>query len=111
VKSCLEGLCSNCGVDSLKICLEELISNQLVQWKSIGYEVLGKTSDERDKKAQKLEYHESHPIIMLEYLKPHLKEFILHNYIAQWQEMQFKQCLENPPSNTILSCVDFSKIT
>lgn len=108
-ESCLEGLCSNCGIDNLKICLEELISNQLVQWKSIGYEVLGKTNDKRDKKAQKLEYHESHPIILLEHLKPHPKEFILHNYIAQWQEMQFRQCLENPPSNTIFSYVDFSK--
>jgi hypothetical protein len=66
----------------LKICLEEHISNQLVQWNSIGYEVVGKTGDGRDKKAQKLEYHESHPIALLEYLKPHLKELILHNYIA-----------------------------
>ncbi len=48
-KSCLEGLCSNYGVDSLKICPKELISNQLVQWKSIGYEVVGKTGDGRDK--------------------------------------------------------------
>jgi predicted NACHT family NTPase len=81
-KSCLESLCSNYQVDNLKICLKELISNQLVQWKSIGYEVVGKTSDGKDKKAQKLKYHESHPIVMLEYLKPHHKEFILHNYIT-----------------------------
>ncbi len=81
-KSCLEGLCSNYGVNNLKICPEELNSNQLAPWKNIGYEVVGKTSDGRDKKAQKLEYHESHPIALLEYMKPHLKEFILHNYIA-----------------------------
>jgi hypothetical protein len=80
-KGCLEGLCPSCGVDNLKICLEEFISNQLVQWKNTRYEVVGKTSDGKDKKAQKLEYHESHPIILLEYLKPHFKEFILHNYI------------------------------
>ncbi len=79
----------------------------MVEWKSIGYEVVGKIGDGRDKKAQELEYHESHPIVLLEYLKPHFKEFILHNYIAQWQEIQFKQCLENQPSNIILSCVDF----
>jgi hypothetical protein len=61
---------------------KELISSQLVHWKSIGYEVVGKTNDGRDKEAQKLEYHESHHVALLEYLKPHLKEFILHNYIA-----------------------------
>jgi hypothetical protein len=81
-KSCLEGLCSNYGVDNLKVCLKELNPSQLVQWKNIKYEVVGKTNDGRDKKARKLEYHESHPIVLLEYLKPHLKEFTLHNYIA-----------------------------
>jgi hypothetical protein len=61
---------------------KELIPSQLVHWKNIGYEVVGKTDNWRDKKAKKLEYHESHHVALLEYLKPHLKEFILHNYIA-----------------------------
>ncbi len=71
----------------MKVCPTELISNQLVQWKNIKYEVVGKTDDGKDKKPHTLEYHESHHVTLLEYLKPHLKEFILHNYITQWQEM------------------------
>jgi hypothetical protein len=50
-KSCLEGLCSNYGVDNLHICPKELISSQSVQWKNIGYEVVGNTDDGRDNKA------------------------------------------------------------
>ncbi len=66
----------------MHICPKELISIQLFQWKNIGYEVVGNIDDGRDKKAYKLEYHESHLVALLEYLKPHLKEFILHNYIV-----------------------------
>jgi hypothetical protein len=73
-----------------KVYLKELVSNKLVQWKSIGYEVLKKTDDGRDKKVQKLEYHESQPKALLDYLKSRLKEFVLHNYVVKWQETQFE---------------------
>ncbi len=46
---------------------------------------------------------------MLEYLYPHLKEFVLHNYVSRWQDLQFRKCLKNLHPKTILSCVDFSK--
>jgi len=46
---------------------------------------------------------------LLQYFTPHLKEFILHNYVSKWQDFQFCECLENLAHDTMFSCVDFSK--
>jgi hypothetical protein len=39
----------------------------LIEWKNIGYEVIGKTYEGRNKKAQKLEYHQIVAKELLEY--------------------------------------------
>jgi hypothetical protein len=46
---------------------------------------------------------------LLEYIYPHLKEFVLHNYVSRWQDLKFKECLKNLPLEIVLACVDFSK--
>ncbi len=89
VKSCLQGNYLKCGVKNLKICPRELQCDKLINWKSIGYEMVGKIDDGKDKKAQKVEYHETQPQELLQYLTPCLKEFILHNYVYRWQDLQF----------------------
>jgi YesN/AraC family two-component response regulator len=43
----------------LKIFPEELQFDKLINWKSIGYEMVGKANDGKEKKAQKVEYHET----------------------------------------------------
>ncbi len=48
---CLEGDCLDCEINNFKICLEELQSPKLIQWKSIGYKVVGHIDDGREKKA------------------------------------------------------------
>jgi hypothetical protein len=98
-----------CGVTTFKICPRELQFDKLIEQKSIRYEVVGKINEGGEKKAQKLEYHLIMLKELLEFLYPHLKEFVLHNYVSRWQDLQFKKCLENFHHKTILSCVDFTE--
>jgi hypothetical protein len=83
----------------------------LIKWKSIGYEVVGKTNEGREKKAHKLKYHLTLSRVLLENLYPCFLKKLLHNYVSRWHDLQFKECLENLPPKTILSYVDFSKNT
>jgi hypothetical protein len=70
--------------------------------------VVGHIDDRRKKKVQKLEYCETQPAKLLEYLSPCFKEFVLRNYVSRWQDLQFRECLKNIPFDTMLSYVDFS---
>jgi hypothetical protein len=58
----------------------------LISWRSIGYEVVGHIEDGKEKKASKLEYHKTPPLDLINYLKPCLKEYVFHNYMARWQD-------------------------
>jgi len=87
-RPCLLGECQNYGINTLRICLEEVRSQSLISWKSIGYEVVGHTKDGKEK-ALKLKYHETPPSNLINYLKPCLKEFVFHNYMARWWDTQF----------------------
>ncbi len=44
-KDCLSSDCVNHGVKSLTLCPNELQSNALIQWHSIGYEVVGRIEE------------------------------------------------------------------
>jgi hypothetical protein len=82
-------------------------SNALIQWSSIGFEVVGHTEEGKEKKASKVEFHETPPIELISYLKLQLKMFILHNFLARWQDVQFKELLETMLEGVVISCVDF----
>jgi hypothetical protein len=105
-KRCPEGECLECGVTTFKVCPRELQYDKLIEWKSVRYEV-GKIDEGRNKKDQKLEYHLTLPRELLKYLYPCLKEFVLHNYVSRWQNLQFKEYVENLPLKIVFSCVDF----
>jgi hypothetical protein len=92
-----------------KLCPFELEIDRTIHWRNIGYEVVGHNEDGRDKKASRVEYHDTHPSELFEYLKPCLKDFVFHNFISRWQDIQFKDSLINVPKDTIISCVDFSE--
>jgi hypothetical protein len=64
----------------------ELTSEKLVSWKSIGYKLIGCTEEGVPRKAATLEYRETTPCELIEYLKPKLQSFVLHNYVATWQD-------------------------
>ncbi len=84
-------------------------SERLGTWCKISYVVIGKTSSGRDKKVSRVEYCESKPSELIDYLKPRLQEFVLHNFTSKWQEKEFKSYVPNLPPNTMLSCIDFSE--
>jgi len=47
----------------------------------------------------------------LQYLTPSLKEFILHNYVYRWQDLQFQECLENLAHDIVLFVLIYLRIT
>jgi hypothetical protein len=108
-KQCLLGDCCNCGVDSFKICLEAVQFDKLVSWKSIGYEVVGFINEGKEKKASKLEYKETLAHDFIQYMKPRLKEFVLHNYITRWQDSRFRKVLSNVSDDMVIFCINFSE--
>ncbi len=54
VKRCLEGECLECGITTFNIYPWGLQYDKLIEWKSIGYEVVGKIDEGRDNKVKKL---------------------------------------------------------
>jgi hypothetical protein len=95
--------CTDCGLELLKLCTLELGSNKLVKWKRIGYKVVRTTEDGVPRKAVTLEYQETPARELVEYLKPKLTVFVLHNHVASWQDYQFKELFSSVPRNTLIS--------
>jgi hypothetical protein len=102
------GQCHNCGVDIFKVCPKEFQSKKLIFWKSIRYEVVGFAEEGKEKKASKMEYNETPPCDLIQYLKPCLKELVLHNYVTCWQDVQCKEVLNIVSDDMVISCIDFS---
>jgi hypothetical protein len=92
-----------------RMLLFEMSSEKLVKWKSIGYKVVGTTEEGNQRKASTLEYQETTPRELIQYVKPKLQAFLLHNYVASWQDFQFREFFSSVPPNTLVSCVDFSE--
>ena len=108
-QDCLLGTFRNCGVKLLCFCPIELTCEQPVKWKRYGYKVVGTIVEGHPRKATILEYRETKPSELIDYLKPKLQAFVLHNYISSWQDFQFKELFTSVPSDTLISCVDFSE--
>ncbi len=61
----------------------------------------------KEKKTSKVEYNETPPRDLIQYLKLCLNEFVLHNYIAHWQDVRFKKVLNTVSNDMVISCIDF----
>lgn len=109
--SCLTSKCNECGLDQLLTCpLEEDKSNALtMQWKCYEKVVHGKTRQGKDRMVLRLQYKTTTARMFLDYLRPKFRAFIVHNYIAKWQEEQYKISLDTFPPDSILSAVDFAE--
>jgi hypothetical protein len=68
-RDCLLGKCLDCGVKLLWICPLEPTFEKLIKWKSIGYKVVGTTDEGNPRKASTLEYRETIPSELFDYLK------------------------------------------
>jgi hypothetical protein len=71
--------------------------------------VVGTTEDGNQRKALTLQYRETLAGEFFQYLRPKLESFILHNYVASWQDFQFKELFDSVAQQTLISCVDFSE--
>ncbi len=40
-------------------------------------------------------------------LKPQLGDFIMHNYVSQWQEKEFRNYLQHIHEDIVVSCADY----
>ncbi len=74
---------------------------------SVELVVHGKTWARKDNKVLQLQYKETTTKVFLDYLRPNLKMFMLHNFVSKFQEEQYNICLNTFPPTSILLVVDF----
>jgi hypothetical protein len=111
-RECLMGECDVCGVErKLLFCpskvdpeLEDIISWCRFQRVEIGQDNEGKPIK------QVREVHvQTSPVELVLYLKPISQRFLLHNYVAHWQDEQAKMAMQSLRKGVILSHIDFSE--
>lgn len=109
-RECIFGECDACGIELLRVCPfeEQGDSNRKLQWKRFEMVDVLTTKGEQRKKLQ-LVYKETTSDEFLAYFNPKLQLFVQHSFIARWEDSQFRQCLENFQSDTIVSVVDFAE--
>jgi hypothetical protein len=107
-RDCLFGNCVNCGVDFLPLCPieEEGSSSSLVKWKHFAMETITTKTGLQRKKLQ-LVYEETTSDKLVSYLKPKLKTFVRHNFVAKWEDEQFRTCLASFSDDTMVSVIDY----
>jgi hypothetical protein len=86
-----------------------MLSNALVDWKCLGYEIVEFSEDGKPKKASIYEYKRIKLGELIQHLKSCLQDFIVCNYIAAWQDLQFKELFASVSHDSIISCLDFSE--
>ena len=107
---CLMGSCSQCGVDSLQLCPnEEANAAFKLKWRCFSYEVVGVNDDGEPRKRIQEVFMETSCVEFIDYLKPKLKEFVRHNFVARWQDVQCRVSMKELPADAILSHVDFAE--
>lgn len=71
--------------------------------------VAGMTKKGEQRTALRLEYKETNPRAFLAFAKPKIAQFVLHQFVARWQDAAFKGCLENLQEGEIMSLIDFAE--
>ncbi len=94
------------GLTNLCFAPIETSIERLVQWRYIRYAAIGRNNVGQEKKVSMVEYKDTPPNELITYLKPQLGDFIVHNYVSQWQEKEFKYYLQHILQDTIMSCID-----
>ena len=106
---CLMETCPLCGIHKLRVFSSELSTETLIKWRRVAYIEVEKTRADLVKKVPQLQYMETPPRALIDYLKLKLVEYIVLNFISKWQEKEFKSTLSKLMPNTILSCIDFNQ--
>jgi hypothetical protein len=78
---------------------EERSYGHLVNWNHFSLEKIV-TKKREEKKKLTLVYRYASSTNFIQYLKPKLQDFVRHNFVAHWQDIQFKNCLKGFSSDT-----------
>ena len=92
---CLLGSCADCGMKLLPICNNKVenLNGMLIEWWRFALE---QTTSRKGKVSKKLAlvYKKTFPNVLLEYMRLKLQHFVKHNFVAKWQDSQFKTCIK-----------------
>ena len=107
---CLFGECQDCGIKFLPTCEDEMdgVGDRLVEWRRFAKE---ECHTKTGKVVQKLAlvYKKTLPEDLIEYMKPKLQHFVTHNFVARWEDKQFKACIKGFGRDSVISVVDFAE--
>jgi hypothetical protein len=81
-RGCIMGDYLRCKIELLDIYPHELTTERHTQCHNIGHEMVGKSANGQDKKISKVIYNDTTPLELIQYLKPRLSKFVVHNFIV-----------------------------
>jgi hypothetical protein len=79
----------------------------LVSWRCFQQKLIGVGEDGIPKKRIKKCFKETSTFTFIDYLRSNLQRFVTNNFIAMWEDVQFRLSMDSLPTNTILSPIDF----
>jgi hypothetical protein len=106
---CLMGLCTECGVSKLQFCQYELRPPEqfVLNWKCFKKTFVGQGEDGQPKKKIREVFKKTSVPEFLDYFLSNLAKFVIHNYVARWQDSQCQNAMSDLPADMILSHIDF----
>ncbi|KAG0572176.1 hypothetical protein KC19_VG074600 [Ceratodon purpureus] len=108
---CVKGQCNTCGFHLLPICEAELEpeSNKSMTWRRFEMIQAGESRSGDPRTVIRLEYKVTNPWSFLAYTKPKILQFVLHQFVAKWQDTQFKKSLDVLKDGEVMSLIDFAE--
>lgn len=107
---CIKGYYNNCGISKLQFYLREMDPNNemLDPWKRFENVYVGQSDDGGDRHVTWLQCKMTPPYEFVAYIKPKLTKFVVHNFKAKWQDVEFKSCLDNLTKDQIVIIINFA---
>ncbi len=79
------GDCISCGIETSKVSpIKQTKNIKIVQWRWYAKVVVGQKDNGEDRKVAQLQYMDTRTLELLEYLHSKLKDFVTHNFVAEW---------------------------
>jgi hypothetical protein len=109
--ACIKGLHQRCGFKLFPIYPKEASDQnpQLVAWCCFEKVFVGQTRNGKCKEVIQLESKLTSSKEFLLYAIPKVKDFIIHNFIACWQDKEYKKCVPHLREGEMVSLVDHAK--
>jgi hypothetical protein len=80
-----------------------------MNWRRFEKAVAGKTKTGETKMVLRLEYKTTKPRAFLAWAVPRIKQFVMHQFVARWQDSQYKTCAANLRPGEVMSLIDFAE--